>query len=148
MLRFRSLLCGFLFFILPLAHAGIILTTLEGKQINFSALKGKWVLINYWASWCHPCIDEIAELNRFYQTHKDNVALFAVNFDALPLAEQKDLARKYELTYPALAEDPGSALNLGDIRGVPVTFVFDPEGNYRETLYGGQTEASLAKAVM
>lgn len=120
---------------------------IDGHTIPFSALKGKWILINYWASWCQPCLDEIQELNQFYRIHKDKAALFAVNYDAVPITEQKLLIKKYQITYPSLGKDPASVLKLGALRGVPATFVFNPEGQFITTLYGSQTLASLQKAI-
>lgn len=139
-----SLCCSML---ISMAHADVILTDIHGEKVSFSSLKGKWVMINYWASWCQPCVDEIRELNTFYQAHKDNVALYAVNFDALPVQEQLELIKRLNIRYPSLMENPGDQLGLGHVRGVPATFVFDPHGNLHDTLYGGQTRASLNKAI-
>jgi thiol-disulfide isomerase/thioredoxin len=143
-----KLLVGALLFcaLMPFAAAEVLLTDINGKKIPFSGLKGKWVLINYWASWCQPCLDEIASLNKFYQTKKDNVALFAVNFDYLPLQEQIGLIKELHIHYPSLSEDPGAQLGLEQVRGVPATFVFDPDGNLSATLYGSQTLSSLNQA--
>jgi thiol-disulfide isomerase/thioredoxin len=131
-----------------LAQADTLLNDVQGKTISFSSLKGKWVLINYWASWCKSCIDEIPELNLFYQKHKkDPVALFAVNYDALPLYKQKRLIQKHQIMYPSLSTDPAMTLGLGDIIGVPVTFVIDPQGKLVDRLYGGQSIQSLDEAI-
>lgn len=125
----------------------IVLNDLNGNKIPFQSLKGKWIFINYWASWCQPCLDEIDELNQFYQAKKEKIALFAVNFDMLALSNQRAMAQKYHLSYPSLRDDPAAALDLGDIRGVPATFVFNPEGKLVNVLYGSQTLASLNKAL-
>jgi thiol-disulfide isomerase/thioredoxin len=125
-----------------------VLKDVRGETISFDSLKGKWVLINYWASWCQSCLDEISELNRFYKKNKTKVALFAVNFDLLPLPSQIALIKKYRIAYPSLQYDPGRSLNIGEIRGVPATFVFNPEGKLSSALYGGQTEESLNQAVL
>ena len=127
--------------------ANVVLKDTKGHQIPFSSLKGKWVFINYWASWCQPCLDEISVLNRFYSSKKDNVVLFAVNYDMLPLSDQLALIKKYHIRYPSLLNDPASDLDLGDIRGVPATFVFNPEGELSDTLYGEQTLAKLNAAL-
>lgn len=124
-------------------NAAAVLHPIQGKDISFSELQGKWVLINYWASWCQPCLDEIPELNQFYDNNKNKMALFAVNYDMLPDKMQQQLTRHYNIHYPALKEDPAGPLHLGDIRGVPVTFVFNPQGKLTETLYGGQTAKNL-----
>lgn len=127
--------------------SSLVLTDIHGESTSFDSLRGKWVFINYWAGWCQPCVDEISELNRFYQEKKTRVALYAVNFDGLPVPEQIRLMDKLGIRYPALTRDPGPELGLGYIRGVPVTFVFDPKGRMVDTLYGGQTLASLNQVI-
>src|SRR5271170_4092542 len=77
--------------------SNIILKEVTGQTIPFASLKGKWVLINYWASWCHPCLEEIIEFNRFYKNKGDKVALFAVNYERLPLSDQVGLIKKYKI---------------------------------------------------
>ena len=135
----RSIIAFLSFFTMISLNAAAVLHPIQGKDIPFSELQGKWVLINYWASWCQPCLDEIPELNRFYDNNKNKMALFAVNYDMLPDKKQQQLTRYYNIHYPALKKDPAESLHLGDIRGVPVTFVFNPQGQLTETLYGGQT---------
>nr|WP_284498291.1 TlpA disulfide reductase family protein [Legionella maioricensis] len=126
----------------------ILFNDTHGQSTPFSSLKGKWVFINYWAGWCQTCVDEIPEFNRFYQSHqKEQVALFAVNFDALPLFEQKNLIKRYNISYPNLLKDPANDLHLGDITGVPVTFIFNPKGQLVKTLYGGQTAKTLEQVI-
>ena len=125
------------------ALAEVVLHDLSEKLIPFSSLKGKWVMINYWASWCEACLEEIPTLNQFYAENKHKLSVFAVNYDAQTTLIQQQLIKKYHIAYPSLQVDPADALKLGDIRGVPVTFVFDPNGQLNDTLYGGQTMQSL-----
>ncbi|MBA2657260.1 MAG: TlpA family protein disulfide reductase [Tatlockia sp.] len=127
--------------------SSLILKDLRGQTINFESLQGKWVFINYWASWCQPCIDEIMELNHFYAKNKDQVALFGVNYDLLSLPSQIALIKKFKINYPSLQQDPAQILGLGDIVGVPATFVFNPQGKLITTLYGGQTIESLTQII-
>lgn len=130
------------------SQSDTVLQDTHGKNTPFSSLKGKWVLINYWAEWCTTCIEEIPEFNRFYKKHKqDKIALFAVNYDALPVFEQNSLIKKLNISYPNLLKDPAHELALGDITGVPVTFIFNPEGQLVKTLYGGQSAKMLDKEI-
>lgn len=142
----KTLVVGCLIFFTALGHTAPILKDMTGRHIAFSDLTGKWVLINYWASWCQPCLDEIPMLNHFYAKNKNrNIALYAVNYDALPVSEQKVLIKQLGIRYPSLQEDPAQALRLGDIRGVPATFVFNPKGKLTRILYGSQTLKSLER---
>lgn len=147
MFIFRTLIIALSFFSC-IAHADVFLKDNQGNTIPFSTLKGKWVFINYWASWCPGCLQEIPQFNQFYAKHKKNeVALFAVNFDGLPLSEQNSLIKRFHIQYPSLSQDPSEDLRLGDIRGIPVTFVFNPAGLLVKTLYGGQTSAQLQQVM-
>ena len=132
----------------PVLHAQPMLYAAGGQHIPFSTLRGKWVFIQYWASWCESCLAEISELNHFYAKQKqNNMALFAVNYDMLPVEMQSQLVLQYHIQYPTLVKDPAQSLKLGDIRGVPVTFVFDPEGHLSRTLYGKQTEKTFSALI-
>ncbi|MBI2786426.1 MAG: TlpA family protein disulfide reductase [Legionella longbeachae] len=129
-------------------QADVLLKDIKGNTISFSSLQGKWVLINYWASWCKTCVEEIPELNRFYQKYKKNsVELFAVNYDALPVYKQQKLIDKLHISYPSLSMDPAFALGLGDIVGVPVTFVINPQGKLVDRLYGGLDIKGLEETI-
>ena len=129
-------------------HADIMLQNLQGEEIALSSFKGKWVFINYWASWCGPCLDEISELNHFYEDNKTKqVEVYAVNYDALPLSKQQRLIKKFDIQYPSLKHGAAKALHLGDVGIVPVTYVLNPEGELSATLYGGQTMESLTEAM-
>lgn len=131
-----------------LVQAEPTLTDLEGHKIPFSSLKGKWVFINYWASWCPSCLNEIPTLNQFYTRYQSKVALYAVNYESAPLAFQRQLLEKYGIHYPSLGIDPRDALKLGDLPGLPVTFVFNPQGEWVETLYGEQSLKNLTKVLV
>lgn len=124
------------------------LVGMDGKAFALSSLKGKWVVINYWASWCHPCKKEIPELNAFYQAYKDHdVVLFGVNYDGLSKDELPKVIQEAHISYPNLLVDPAQSLQLGNIPGIPATYVFSPQGVLQERLLGEQTQASLKKAL-
>lgn len=133
-----------LFGLQSVSQAAVELEDLNGNKISMASLHGKWVFINYWASWCGPCLEEISELNHFYATkHPEKVAVFAVNFDASSVTKQRELAQEHDIQYPSLNRRSLHALHLDDISVVPVTYVFDPNGHLNTTLYGGQTEENF-----
>lgn len=143
----KKLIFSFLFILLSgITQAAPVLEKLDGSSVPFSSLRGKWVFINYWASWCGPCVEEIPQLNRFASKYKGKAHVFAVNYEGLPAAQQRQLSRRFGIGYPSLKVDPADSLQLGDINAVPVTFVFNPQGKLVKKLYGPQTMSSLAKA--
>lgn len=126
-------------------QADVVLHSITGEAIALSSLKGKWVFINYWASWCQPCLDEISEFNRFYEHNKNgNIAIFGVNYDALPNNKLQPLIKKFDIRYPSISSND---LNLGEISVLPITFVLNPAGELSTTLYGGQTLESLNEVI-
>lgn len=143
----RLLFSLVLFFSMALTHANTVLTRLDGKDIAFEQLKGKWVFINYWATWCAPCLEEIPHFNRLASEKKGSVVVFGVNYDAVSAKEQRQLSRQYNLRYPSLLNNPAEILRLGDIRGVPVTFIFNPQGQLQEVLHGGQSYENLLAVI-
>ena len=114
------------------------LETLEGQTITQEELKDHWVIINYWASWCKPCVEEISAFNRLKQQHPDYY-IFAVNYDTQQLSKQKRLAQRFHLKYPSLKPSVATVLHLDPINVVPTTLIFNPQGKLHSTLYGGQT---------
>ena len=130
------------FFDFASTEKAAILETLSDEKIDFKSLEGNWVLINYWASWCQPCVDEINVFNTLAQQNK-NIKIFAVNYDAMQISKQKRLAKQFNIQYPSLKHNVANTLNLKEITVVPITFVFDPSGKLHDTLYDGQTLDSI-----
>lgn len=120
---------------------------IEGNRINFSHYRGRFILINYWASWCGSCWAEIAELNRFYQSNRDRVVLFGVNFDQPSTQQAASDARKLGIHFPVLVEDPRSYFQIGEISALPTTVLINPNGRVAKVLIGEQTQHSLERVL-
>ena len=135
---------AFLYLLLALA-----LTACSGEPAprdKLSELRGRWVVINYWAEWCKPCIKEIPELNELAREYPD-LAVVGVNFDG---AEGEELANQISqlgIAFPVLAEDPAARLGIPRPAVLPTTLILDPQGKLAQTLVGPQTLESLAQAV-
>jgi thiol-disulfide isomerase/thioredoxin len=127
-------------------NRGNALVDLNGKPWRFADHQGKWIIVNYWASWCKPCISEVPELEAFYQAHKEKDAIVVgVNYDFLSRDETAALAKKYGMNYPVLIseQDPRVQLGVNPVMVLPTTFIIDPQGKVVATLVGEQTQASL-----
>ena len=120
---------------------------LGGKQIHFSDYRGKWVFVNYWATWCQSCSQEIPALNLYAQQHEQTVAIFGVNYDLLPVDNLKKAVKQLNITFPILLEDPKNALQLATVEVMPTTFLLDPQGRLVKTLLGPQSASTLTAAI-
>src|SRR5512141_1730143 len=108
------------------------LQTFEGKSVKLSDLRGKVVVINFWASWCVPCRDEAPFLQKTWQQYQDKDVVFMGIDWVDPEADAKAYIKQYNITYPN-GPDLGSAINpLYKIKGVPETYFVGRDGK----LYG------------
>ncbi len=111
---------------------------------NAPALSGNWTVINYWATWCAPCREEIPELNRL-AFGGDALDVYAVNFDEVQGQELLAQAADMGIQFPLLATDPGPRLGLVRPTVLPTTLILNPAGEEITRLIGPQTEAGLRK---
>ena len=103
---------------------------LNGKTVNLSDYRGKWVVVNYWATWCPPCREEIPELVKFHEAHKDKDAVvLGVNAEKPDIPKLKDFVDTYFISYPILLGNSGLDSAMGPIPALPTTFLVTPEGN-------------------
>ncbi len=115
------------------------------RDFNLAHYQGKWVIINYWATWCEYCMEEIPELNAFYRAHADKVGLFGVNYDDPGNLNQH--IHQSGVIFPTLLNDPKASFGIRGISGLPTTLVIGPDGRLKHILEGPQTKRSLERAV-
>ena len=103
------------------------LTDLDGKRFDLSVLSARIVIINFWASWCQPCMQELPGLIELKKRNADNskVAVFAINVDE---SDQKQriarIQKKFSFNFPIIPDYSGSLANALDVDSVPVTIVY------------------------
>lgn len=118
----------------------------DGNGYRYTDLRGQWLVVNYWATWCAPCIKEIPELINLGERH-DDITVFGVNFDAPPPEEMARQIERMKITFPVYAEDPTMDLGIDMPQVLPTTVLIDPKGNVSEVLVGPQTEESLLELI-
>ncbi|QRP64753.1 TlpA family protein disulfide reductase [Rhodanobacter sp. FDAARGOS 1247] len=122
-------------------------TTLDGKTFDLSAQRGKWVIVNYWATWCVPCIKEMPDISRFVASHK-NVAAIGLAYDDSEPADIKAFIAKHPVVYPIAQVTLDKPLkDFDEPRGLPTTYLISPDGKVAKHIVGPVTEASLAALI-
>ena len=112
------------------------LTDKNGKTWTLSSLKGKVVFLNFWATWCPPCRDEMPAMQRLYrQMPKDRFEMLAVLENDKP--ERADaFAAELGLTFPILYDEAKAIWPSYGLTGLPETFIIDKHGRIREKIIG------------
>ena len=116
----------------------------NGPNTNINDLNGNWILINYWADWCAPCIKEIPELNDFAAENK-NIKVYTFNFDELEIDDLKPIAKKFNIKVPSLVTHPRDIWGIATPPAVPATYFINPNGEIAVSLFRPQTKNSLNK---
>ena len=116
----------------------------NGSNTNISDLNGNWIVINYWADWCAPCIKEIPELNEFAQENEDLI-VYTFNFDQLEVDDLKPIAKKFNINVPSLISHPRDIWDIPTPPAVPATFFINPNGEITSSLFRPQTKEDLNK---
>ena len=120
------------------------LTGLQGKSHKLSDYRGKWVVVNYWATWCPPCLEEMPELEMFHNNHKDKDAVvLGVNLEAIDSSLLRGFVEDQFISYPVLLKQPALDTELGRVPGLPTTFLVTPEGRLAARRVGPVTAAEL-----
>lgn len=105
------------------------LTDIRGNQVNLNSYQGQWVVVNYWATWCPPCIVEMPELQSFHDDHAGKDALvLGINTELIGKQQLAEFLEDYFITYPVFISKPIQQSELGLIPGLPTTFLVAPSG--------------------
>ncbi|MDH3714029.1 MAG: TlpA family protein disulfide reductase [Gammaproteobacteria bacterium] len=123
-------------------------TDLDGHRQRLSEQRGKWVMINFWATWCPPCIHEMPELEAFYRAHKNGKAtVWGVTFEDTPAELIREFVADLSVTYPIMGLGHDPVTPFGTVRVLPTTFVIDPDGEFVRRFEGPVTAARLEQAM-
>lgn len=130
------------------AQANPIFHDTKGRSIDIAELKNKWIIINYWATWCDACLHEIPELNRFYRhSAAKNVVIYGVNYDHLTSNELLQASNDSGIHFPVLVDDPSLIWKIGATDVLPVTYIINPKGSIVKKFIGPTTEQALSEAL-
>ncbi|MCR4427928.1 MAG: TlpA family protein disulfide reductase [Caldiserica bacterium] len=119
--------------------------TLSGEKISLSALRGKIVILNFWATWCPPCRQEIPELNTFWEKNKEKVAFYGIEIME-PREEVEQFLKENTILYPIVldSEQEKSVSELYRVSLVPTTVIIGENGEILQVVLGSTTASNLS----
>ncbi len=116
----------------------------QGKTHTLAEEKGKFVVVNFWATWCPPCREEIPELVLFHDKHKTKDAVvWGVSYEKANPAKLTQFIDEQLMSYPVMPMNPAQVPPFGPIRGLPTTVLVAPDGSVARTHLGGITGKTI-----
>jgi len=119
------------------------LTQMDGKTRNLTDYHGQWVIVNFWATWCPPCREEIPELIHFHDEQKGNAVVLGVNFEEFDKEKLAEFVDEYMMSYPIFTLTPTNVTPLGSVPGLPTTYMIAPTGEVVARQVGMVSEEML-----
>ena len=131
-----------------MAAPSLQLQNLEGKSVRLSDFKGKVVVLNFWATWCSPCREEIPDLVSLQKEYAARgLVVLGVSMDEGDPARVASFAKKFGINYPLVMGDAKTAEAYGGIQVLPTTFIIDRKGNVVDGLQGATDRAGFEKKI-
>lgn len=121
--------------------------TLDGGSFDLAAQRGRWVIVNFWATWCSPCIKEMPDISEFVAGRED-VAAIGLAWEDTDKAEIEAFAKAHPVKYPLAQVDVYKPLpDFETPRGLPTTYLIAPDGTVAKKFTGPISATDLDKAI-
>ncbi len=131
---------------LPVQGAGWTLTDKDGVRYELSILKGKWVLVNFWAPWCPPCLEEMPSLNALQKKHAD-LQVIGIAVMYRNKKEVMSAIQAHALAYPIVLGNEDIASDFGELHGMPTSFLYTPDGKLAGRHEGPLSQSEVEAAI-
>ena len=123
------------------------LTDLDGKSVSLSDFRGKWVIVNYWATWCPPCLEEIPDLVELYEENRDTIVVLGVDYEEVNMEYLKEFVETHMMSYPVMQMAPKPVTELGPVLGLPTSYIISPQGERLARQEGPVTREAIEKYI-
>jgi len=140
----KILLCIVLALCLPLSvqASDFVLQDMQGKTHHLSDYHGKWVLVNYWATWCPPCLNELPELSSLHNAH-NGIAVIGIAMDYSSGKEVAEFGKSHGISYPIVLGNRKVVAQIGELDVLPTSYLFNPAGEQVGYQTGEVTRAGI-----
>ncbi len=133
---------------LAMAASGFMLKDMAGNTHDLKQYQGQWVVVNYWATWCPPCLEEVPELVSLYDDRKDqDVMVIGVVFDYESAETVTTYVDDMLMSYPIVLGNDDIAKQIGSAALLPTTYVYNPQGKLVKTKRGLVTRQYLESLI-
>ena len=126
------------------------LTDTTGNIYTQENTRGKYLVVNFWATWCTPCLNEIPVFVEFYNQHADQVEILGLDYEPINLSAIDKFIERFSINYPIILFDEKNESEypkFGDIVGMPTTQIYDPKGELMQTFLGEINIEDLQKII-
>lgn len=118
-------------------------TDMQGNPQHLNDYRGKWVLVNFWATWCPPCLEEIPDLVELHRAHSNkDLVVIGVVLDSSEKSVRKFIDR-FKMNYPVVLGDYALAAQVGEVEVLPTSYLYNPQGELVSYQQGMITRESV-----
>lgn len=131
----------------PPVQPALEVVTVDGTPWSLAERRGRWVVVNYWATWCTPCLKEMPELSAL-DAMREHIEVIGLAYEDIAPAEMQAFLERHPVVYPiAIVDTASPPADLETPRGLPMTWLIDPEGRVAERFVGPVTAQDIEAAI-
>jgi thiol-disulfide isomerase/thioredoxin len=123
------------------------LSTVDGKQYDLAEHRGRWVVVNFWATWCAPCLKEMPELSAL-DAMRENIEVIGLAYEDIEATDMRAFLKKHPVVYPVAVVDVyNPPADFATPRGLPMTYLIAPDGKVAKQFLGPVTAKDIEGAI-